>query len=295
MKSLFLSLVVLPILLLAQSHPIDTTFYNDGSIKNIKFKDGVRVNAPTVRTFKKSNNPYDYNKALFDTLYFDWKGREAWSIFAGTLRIFLHDSSYIYISKRRIGEFSGLYTFNFPDFNHLDVDIGYNQDTTIHTFNVAFYDTSRGGLSFTELFIRSSFREGTRFSSERNSYTTVRCGSYGTVELVFSKLNLLEKIYLYRNHSSDEIYYEFHENFLCKKRGYLHNRVPKGEWVEYHKNGNLSSIGVYQLKISDDGFANSFKDGLWKYFDEYGNLLYDENYLNGEKVSVPNRHRKGKK
>lgn len=68
---------------------------------------------------------------------------------------------------------------------------------------------------------------------------------------------------------------EYHANGKTKGKGNYDNGAKVGEWVFYHPNGKTEQKGKYDKK--------GRPQDLWKWFYDNGNLLREENYLNGKR------------
>ena len=84
------------------------------------------------------------------------------------------------------------------------------------------------------------------------------------------------------------------------KSGSIKKGRKYGEWVSYHKNGQLHEKGNYKDGKKDglweeyykDGqfvlkgnFKDGKKDGLWEWYYENGSLQKTETWKNGERIS----------
>ena len=59
-------------------------------------------------------------------------------------------------------------------------------------------------------------------------------------------------------------------------KGLIKNGKREGEWIGYHRNGQLYSKGNYK---------NGKKEGEWVEFHDDGQLASKDNYKNGKKIS----------
>lgn len=67
------------------------------------------------------------------------------------------------------------------------------------------------------------------------------------------------------------------------------SELKVGHWKEYHPNGNLKTEGVYHLGSYIDCCAGGacrqfyyYRSGLWKYYNENGELTYELNFKPSE-------------
>jgi len=287
-------LIPLSTMSIAQLTSGDTTFYNQGVIKNIKYKIGERFESQ-IRYFKKSFNDLDKNQPLVDTIFSNgYAGKKDWIHYDGSIRLFLHKNSNVWIGKStKYGynkddafyKLKGSYDFLFRELGDLRLMLSYSDDTTITFLSLETIDTSRMGDHTKELFFlnRYNFPKGIKMNEGEFNYI-YKCGNLGTVELIFSQNNLLNRFFFYpKNIENPATVYEFYDNFSCKIYGHYIGKTPVGKWYEYHENGNIKSIGDYEI------FNNGFrKNGLWQYFEKDGKLTKTENWINGQ-IIVPEK------
>lgn len=214
----------------AQRYPFDTTFFSKGEIKSVKYKWDERYTAyGTIRYFKKSANKLDKNQPIVDTAYANNYGtKKDWTHYEGITRIILHDKSNLYIEKyTKYGyskdsvyyKINGTYYYLFRELNDLQLEIGYQKDTSIDFFSLGRYDTTEQGKLPKEMFFFSRFK--TMKMDTMEAYYSYKCGKYGTVILDFYKSNLLKRFYFYPiNLENPGTVYEFYNNFFCKKYGH---------------------------------------------------------------------------
>lgn len=302
MKLLTILFIFIPMLIVGQKSHIDSTFYQNGSLKTVRYKEGFRYGGASIMYFKNSLNVMDWNQPIVDSSFQKrrilvridsllgniYKDTIDWSIHERNNRIFLNDLANVSISKlpylansdKKNKDLRGIYHFLFPEMNFLDLEIQYNADTTIEGLSIFTYDTSNCCDNFKELFFRTAYISAKFSSNGIAKENEFKCDKYGFLTLVFDPRNLLKEIYFYDT-TQTERYYELDEIFFCKRNGYYKNRKLKiGEWREYHSNGNISSIGVYLLKDKEGGTV-SVKDGVWNYYNQNGSLLKREVYRDG--------------
>ena len=74
---------------------------------------------------------------------------------------------------------------------------------------------------------------------------------------------------------------------ICITCESLSSRFPSGYTRMYHDNGNLEREGLYVNHLKDGRKSDSQFDGLWKYYDEKGQLtktiIYDHSDIIEEK------------
>lgn len=87
----------------------------------------------------------------------------------------------------------------------------------------------------------------------------------------FESGNIKAKVY---GKKKNENYILFYENGSVRKTGQIHNEVffPFGQWKEFYPNGKLKSIKHYW----NSGTSNSYKSGVWEFYDEEGKLIRKE-------------------
>lgn len=73
------------------------------------------------------------------------------------------------------------------------------------------------------------------------------------------------------------MYAEYYRSGRMQQSGEMVNHVSVGEWYWWHENGRLSKSGNF----SEEGK----REGLWREWDAEGNLLKQEEFKNGIKVS----------
>lgn len=268
--------------LCAQRQAIDTSYYADGSINYIRYIGGESIGYATIRYFKKSFNPSDKDKQLTDTIFRSFADNNKLAWYQGPTRIFFSDSSYVTILKltkygsmkdKVFNNIIGGYNFTFGELNNLELDLSFNKDTAITNFGI-IGDSIR--------FVNIGFEnKGSHFSSDTILGNYFNCGKFGEIVIVFDKNNLLKKVFLYKGSNKNSTYYEFYDNYYCKKYGHYQGNIPIGQWCEYHKNGNISSYGKYLINDTTDNF---FKDGIWKYFDAEGKLTKEELFNKGQLI-----------
>ena len=290
--------------LLAQKQPIDTVFYDDGLIHYIRYKDSYAGGDASIKYFKKSNNPLDWNQPLRDTIYWNNKAQQKWTWYGGTTAISFNRDACVVIDRRtKYGsnrdsvfyKMPGRYMYFFKEFDYLKIELFYGKDTLIGGINVGQTDTLHK-WGYKQRYHSSAFN-GTNFSTEGSKTGNLyQCGSSGMAELWFSNSNLLNGLTFYPSDTNKfATCYEFHDNFLCKAHGYKKYNINLhvGEWMEYHRNGNLKSIGTYELirsEIEDKYFKEKFleskKVGVWQYFSENGKLLKKETWDKGKLIAT---------
>ncbi|OFY20768.1 MAG: hypothetical protein A2W98_05205 [Bacteroidetes bacterium GWF2_33_38] len=212
-----------------------------------------------------------------------------WEHYKGDIRIFLHNLSNVWIGKTtKYGskndsvykKITGAYCFLFKELDNLEISLSYNKDTNITSLSICIYDSIRQAFTFKELFFQSFYKNGTKFE-EGEGINVFKCGALGTLELIFSSKNLLYQVYFYpQDASQSATYYEFYDTFFCKEYGLYLWRLPVGKQFEYHENGNIKSIGVYEI-YEKNSVRNSRKIGLWQYFDMEGTQIKTKNWEKG--------------
>ncbi|MCH2228701.1 MAG: hypothetical protein MK105_00045 [Crocinitomicaceae bacterium] len=82
----------------------------------------------------------------------------------------------------------------------------------------------------------------------------------------------------------------YDENDKLIKEGFQYTDCGVGIWTEYYSNGEIKTIGHFKENNSDNwndlwnrGYC-SRKEGLWKYYDENGNVTKTEKYLDGKLI-----------
>lgn len=270
----------------AQQIPFDTSFYSKGEIKSIRYKYGERYGEAIIRYFKQSVNKLDKNQPIVDTAFWDNDpAKKEWKKYQGGTRIFIYNKSYLFMEKSTFKDsytyntIQGSYEYYFKELNNLEFDIAYTKDTSITFFRLGIYDTTGGGKPLKDKFFFSRYKGMKMDTGESNHI--YKCGNYGTVYLTFSKYNLLATFFFYPNNEQNSaVGYEFYPNFFCKKHGHCFGRLAIGEWQEYHENGNIKSIGNYEI-YDEKSFKNYRKVGLWQYFDNRGLSIKKETWKNG--------------
>jgi hypothetical protein len=290
-----LLIFLMPLLSDAQKLPIDTSFYLNGNIEAIKYKEGERWNGyATIRYFKKSANILDANQPYMDTIFRnDINGKKEWTWYDGSTRIFIPGNSNITISRgTKWGSnkdpiyqgITGSYCFLFKELGDVEFRLSYNRDSNIINLTTCIYDTIQQGFSFKEIFSHIFFdsKKGANMNSDSLFGNLFDYGKHGVAEVFFEK-NLIKKFCFYPNDTLlPRTYYEFYETLLCKKYGHFKgNQIPFGECYEYHPNGNVNAFGSY--KINESG---SEKDGLWKYYNTNGELIRKEWYDGGKLIKT---------
>jgi antitoxin component YwqK of YwqJK toxin-antitoxin module len=257
----------------------DTTYYPLGNIKQVRYEKGERYSSE-IRYFKNSQNPLDQNLPVIDTVFNnDYANKNKWTYYDGSVRIFLHGKSNIWIGKStKYGSnkdsaylrMKGVYHYLFPDLNSLRLTLSYNNDTNITFLSIEKYDFSRKGNFHKDQFIINRYdpQSGVRFNSSEES-SLYNCGDLGVIEMFFDKTNLLKKMIFYSDKKGNATVYEFYANFFCKKYYHLFNGVECGEFFEYFENGNVKSVGRYKINNT----FSSEKTGVWEYFNRDGKKI----------------------
>jgi hypothetical protein len=296
-KAIFLNILVylFPYVGHSQKPNRDTAYYSPGVLKYIKYNIGERYSSE-IKYFKNSKNSLDKNLPILDTVYNnDFAGKDRWTHYDGSTRIYLHKRSNIWIGKiTKYGsnkdsaylKINGLYHYLFRELGDLQLTLGYENDSGITYLSIQTYDTIRKGNSHKELFIINRYSsESVKFNPGEGNYI-YNCGDLGVMELIFSNNNLLKNMTFYpKNKNQNAITYEFCDTFFCNKYYNSINKILCGEFYEYHQNGNLKSIGCYEL-YKESGHLSSRKTGLWQYFKSDGELLSKEKWQDGNKTDI---------
>jgi len=272
----------------------DTIYDKSKNIEAIRSEIGEKFSSQ-IRYFKKSFNSLDRGQSIVDTIFNnDVARKKPWTHYDGSVRIFLHANSNVYIQKTTkygsnldsvFQKIKGVYSFMFKELDNLEVKLDYANDTCIRFLSIQTIDANVfGGNNHKELFFLNSFYEnGTKFDTGELNHI-YKCGNLGTLELIFSKANLLKKLIFYKSRDNKKATaYEFYPNFYCEKYGDYINNLKIDTWFEYHQNGNLKSVGKYKIIINTNGTISS-KSGDWKYFGSDGKELQTEFWLNGKIV-----------
>lgn len=266
----------------------DTTYYENGDIKHIKRNNEMLTGERLIRHYKKSNNDFDKNKPVVDTMFKNnLYYQEDWEYYEGSTRIFLHDSASVWVKTRFtkngsnqdsiFSSIKGEYCFYFPKINHLEITIIYSADTTIRYFNTRTIDPEKH-YSTKQSILRLGLR-GAKF--HQGFYTNWINLEFAGLTIMFTEDNLLDKLFFWNfNDAETGIQYELYDNFFCKSYGMTKGESLKtGEWFYYHNNGNLESRGYYDIftfYVGEMLDGVSKKVGKWEYFNEEGKLIKKE-------------------
>ncbi len=85
------------------------------------------------------------------------------------------------------------------------------------------------------------------------------------------KITMAEKK-MQRDLKKEGEWLEYHKNGNLKFKGNYRDGKKEGEWLEYYENGNIKSKGYYK---------NGQKDGTWIFYRESGKLKKVRRYING--------------
>jgi antitoxin component YwqK of YwqJK toxin-antitoxin module len=81
----------------------------------------------------------------------------------------------------------------------------------------------------------------------------------------------------------------YHCNGKMKRRYYNNGKGVETKWQEWHENGKLSIDGTYQDLLIDCKYGKCWKtteQGIWKYYNEKGELIMEKVYKDGEIISI---------
>ena len=274
MKKIILICVLIKYNFLFPQFKVGDTLPHSNSINNcVKIKNGERFSSE-IRYFKNSLNPLDQNKPLVDTIYNNSVANiENWKYYDGSIRIYLHNKSNLWIEKTTkngsnkdpvFKKLNGTYYYLFKELENLQITISYTNDTNINFISLSILDTLKRGSFQKELYFlnRYKYPNGIKLDTGEANYI-YNCGKVGTLEMRFSKKNLLNKILFYpKNIKQPSTVYEFYENFFCKSYFHYYNNIPTGLCYKYYENGNIRQIENHSnTKNNIKSFMYYKKDG----------------------------------
>lgn len=309
---LFFSLVIMPNVI--SQEILDTLVLSkEGHLLKSRVKKSEEFNQQLYRYYRKSNNPLDQGKSLYDTMYMEIRpsgymmngqfiriaedDKSHYSEkYIGSTNYHFDSSTYLHTSKfNKTGRITdtcyqlikGVYTYSFGKFNNLKIEISYNKDSLITSFMIYRKDSLQN--KYIHNYINLSFPKGTSLLSDTTNGPALghmfHCNTEFIV-LTINNKNMLSRIDVYSSDTWKGQRYLFNNNFQRIANGSIEAEDKKGLWTEYHLNGNVKSVGFYDYRAIDEFDNVRIKVGVWKYYSLDGTEVKIENWENG--IIVPN-------
>ena len=104
------------------------------------------------------------------------------------------------------------------------------------------------------------------------------------------QLYIIQQVYINSEgeHIKEGFCFKYDRSGNLTEKGNLHGNVIRGKWKTYHKNGALKSEGRYSLGNHETSGTDSSTSGYeyekiggWAYYNDVGQVLKTEIWLNG--------------
>jgi hypothetical protein len=250
-----------------QKKPIDTLYYDNGSIKRIAFKQNKYISYPVDVYYRKNDTSlkgFQCIDTMYKNIFLNRKNKDALAIsqylengnqcnpFFGNGKY--QGNDFRFYNYNRTYEFYHILSL-FEDNTILDYRIGVKNNNKIH---------SNGEKYGLKNYFQISNDWEDKTGSKINNLKTVTLDSFGSLEVFFNINNRVEKIkYDYRrnidNICGEEYCFDTTTGFI-KEYGFFDRFYQKiGLWQEYHINGNIASKGYYQVDSFVDTTYNKYQ------------------------------------
>ena len=277
-------LIISSLSIKAQNNSADTILNNNGEIQYVLFENLYFQDYISKRYFKESKNTLDINKPIIDSLFCNEefiKNNECLTF------IHLPNNSKVFIQKFKDCNEPNSTKINyyFPNiYDGIGVGISLNKDSSILKHSV-----SQIGNDSLEFKCKKTFYNQHYLNANFDTDTTIGASivyipENGYIEMTFNELNLLSGIYFYpKDTILLGIYYTFYENSFCKNYGnFIGLKTKYGIVTKYYDNGNILSIGKYNIHKNSSHVFENIKENEWLYYDAKGNLIKKEIYKDGK-------------
>jgi len=244
--------------LYSQKKPIDTVYYDNGSIKRISFEQNKYLSYPVDVYYRKTDNEtigFKYLDTMYYNIQLNRKNKRSLEITQWV------DNQ----NKNAIGFVDNKYKWLNIDINSYKYqrrfyhNIQYFEDNTIRDYRIGIYDNKKENFGLKNYMFIKNNEKGSNISQVK----TVTLDSFGSLEIKMDIFNKVKKIlYIYPKNNEmiygEEYHFDTTTGFL-KEYGffdYYGNKI--GLWQEYYKNGNICSQGNYIIDSVIDRTANIF-------------------------------------
>jgi antitoxin component YwqK of YwqJK toxin-antitoxin module len=271
----------------AQIKPLDTSFYQNRSIRSILFESDKRVDGYLVEVFYenlKSGNAK--GRRIADTVYTQLQG---WRLPEKINQLNRGEVRYArkyYEDGTELQKSGKIISNNYFHINEERLLFKENSiliqrvldDSLVLGLSVSKWDT----IAETNImdFVEVHFKQST-YLKEQEYYL----GEGKNIRILdYKNVNRLKTIYFENEKGLGHgKYIQFYPNQNLETYGNYNNGGRVGIWKEFYYNNQLKSVGNYNGKFMKDDNHNVlyFKDGEWLYFSEFGKLLKKEIYKDG--------------
>ncbi len=302
MKSpLIFILFIFPFYILSQTNPIDTSYYVNGSIRSILFKNDYKISGYLVEAFyEKSNCKKCIGKRITDSIY---EHQPQWEVPQKTTDItkyLLRIVRKYYIDN--IVREKGVIITGKVQYEKLTLDKNFltisrnlkdsliknfypKEEPLYHKILVKdFYLTIEDSVTHKnkKIFAYIDFNESKfpliqEFQIDSGNYIEINAYENAAIKSIIFKNS--QKIWNGR-------YIEFYPNDNLKEFGYYKMGNRTGIWYEWYENGALKAKGQYgKTQFGEVEQAIFLKNDVWIYYDETGKKTKEEKWKDGKLIS----------
>ena len=281
----------------SQELPRDTSYYSNGSIRSILFKEDRWLSGYPVQVFYKESQAKKGSGArLTDTLYHSqpsWPRPEKISDLRNQHpnhvrqyfdnKLLREESGHIDPKGHSKISFESVYigTDNLCYYSHI-------ADSGILSIGICIIDTIT--LKNIGDIVHVSFRNKAQFNNRQIFLTTT---GKKIVLNINENTHFLQTVYFVSadHEKMDGKYIDFFNNGNIKEVGFYKDAGKDSLWRTFYEDGQLESIGFYTGKYVMDDQKNPvfIKDGEWRYYSNEGSIKERVYYKNGKVIKKENK------
>ena len=269
---------------IAQHNPVDTTYYESGAIKCIKYMgDVIYTGYKTNVHYEDSFNPGVIGEPIADTSFYVgsviFKTNQYLSNGIQFKRYFSHEWETI---NGQVPYHLRYYIFWAPLDELYSVKFNIAKDSTaIEAFWISAKDSTNSFRS-KEIFTKLEMKDGFGDKSYHRHIFSIPNGEV-TFHMQQNSGYLLKDFYV--GQVKDSIWVNkkivFYPGSLkIKLVGEYTDGDKSGIWTEYYENGNIKSNGSYSILYNEN--KDELKNGIWKYYDIDKKMIKQEHWSNGK-------------
>lgn len=287
---LFFSIILisLTVNLLAQTIPVDTSYYDNGSIKSILFQRDFEITGNQVHVFyTKTTDKKKLGTRLTDTLY---EHQPSWAFI---LNIKLLNPNLIRISRSYLPDSSciekRIFISNYAPltFSFSSITIYFKKEKISITYHFRNKKLIALYIGEEDLFRKKQFNCILNVLSKKDlnfQYQDFLITNNRKIRIEnFDSTMYISRI-IFQNTKGfwNGSYIEFYSNSMPKEFGKFEIANKQDVWCEYFEDGSLKAKGQYaKTKFDEIGQAIFLKDGNWIFYDGLGNFTKKEKWKNG--------------
>ncbi len=283
-KALMLFIVLcLAFQAISQHKPIDTSYYESGAIKCIKYKGDIIFTGYQTNVYYEDNmEPETIGKPITDTSFYAkeiiFKTNQ---YLKNSIQLKRFYTDKLEPENGELGYSFEYYIFWIPLDELYSVQFNLAKDSTIRAFWISIKDSTNRFRS-KEVLTKLEMKHGFDNKEYQRHIFSIPNGEI-TFHMQENSGYLLRDFYV--GQYKDSIWVnkkiEFHQGSLkVKLSGEYTEGDKSGIWTEYYENGNIKSTGSYSILIDDK--KDELKHGTWLYYSTKQKKIKQENWLNGK-------------